>query len=486
MARLYREQYPRNLERAIIDLKNNKYPKQSDFVYSTARIILAIGGNRSAKSASCEIRVTMECEGVHPLQKQGLRPKPPLDWRVCGESFKIINDVLIPDFLHWIPKDSLLKCDYRNQVIHFKNGSKIDFLSYEQEVGKFASAKRHGVYFDEEPPEESYKESLMRLVDYGGIVLMAMTPVRGLSWVYDKVWLPSLDEDSDVFSIKISIWDNPYVSDKEKEKILKDFEGDDRKVREFGDWVEFAGLIWPEFDRKKHCIPRFDLDFEKEIDGKKIVVKPTRYMAVDPMGRAIACLWLAVYPNLRTIVYDELWIENASYEEIVKEILKHDDGIIKRRWIDWNAWSPGAGGGTTLAGELFKASKKLNRRLGFAPAQKGPGSVKKGHLIVSEYFQTKDVNGNPMLLIFDDLKMTKYQISHYVYGGSRKTEEKHDPSPKPKDKDKHFPDCLRYILSTRPKYIPPQGTIIRSPISGKIMSVKSPVTGWVRNIPKRS
>lgn len=427
----------------------------------------------------------MECDGIHPLQEQGLRPKPPLHWRVVCESVKIATDVLMPDFLRWIPKRHVQKVDWRNLIIYFTNGSKIDFFSSEQEVEKFGSTKLHGIYFDEEPREDIYNMCLPALIDYAGIVLMAMTPVHGMSWIYDRIWMASKDDDSDIFSVKASVWENPYIPDSQKETILKDLQDDERKIAEFGDWVEFAGLIWTEFDRKVHCIPRFELDFEKVIDGKKVVVKPTRYMAVDPMGRAIACLWVAVYPNGRTIVYDELWIENASYEEIIKEIVKHDGGPIKRRWIDWNAWSPGAGGGTTLASELFKASKRLKHKIGFAPAQKGPGSVRKGNIIVSEYLKKRDVNGNPLLLFFNDLKMTKYQISHYVYGGSRKTEEKHDPSSKPKDKDKHFPDCLRYILSTRPKYIPPQGTIIRSPISGKIMSVKSPYTGWIRNIPKR-
>lgn len=484
---MYREEYPRNLERALIDLENNKYPKQKEAILSDKKINGFFGGNRSAKTTTWVLRIVMECKGIHPLQEKGIRPKPPLDWRFCGESFKIITDVLIPEFLHWIPKEDLLRVDYRNLVIYWKNGSKIDFLSYEQEAYKFASAKKDGVGFDEQPYENQYNESIARLIDYGGIILLSLTPVKGMSWIYDRVWLPSQDEGSKIFSIKASIWDNPYISDDKKKEYLDQFEDDDEKrVREFGDFIEFAGLIWIEFDRKIHCVPRFELDFEKEIDGKKVVVKPTRYMAVDPMGRAIACLWVAVYPNGRTIVYDELWIENAGYEEIIKVIVEHDDGPIKRRWIDWNAWSPGAGGGTTLASELFKASKRLKYKVGFAPAQKGPGSVKKGNLIVSEYFKTKDVNGNPLLLIFDDLKMTKYQISHYVYGGSRRSEETHDPSPKPKDKDKHFPDCLRYILSTRPKYISEQGTIIRSPISGKIVQVKSQVTGWVRNIPKRS
>lgn len=488
MARLVREEYPRNLERAIIDLKNNKYPKQKQFIFSSERWKGFDGGNRSAKTTTCVLDMLMEVLGKHPLQKEGKLPQPPVHWWACTKSWKKVDGVLAPEILRWTPKGALKRYDSRNHIFYFNNGSRIDILVYEQEPGEFASDKLHGIMLDEveECKETQWEECLVRVIDYHGRITMNGTFVFGRNFVYDKVYLPSLEEDSDILWLKVSIWDNPYIPDKEKEEALKGLDGDVRKVREFGGWIEFAGLVWPEFDRKTHCIPRFELDFEKEIDGKKVVVKPTRYMAVDPMGRAIACLWIAVYPNERAIVYDELWIENASYEEIVKEILEHDGGPIKRRWIDWNAWSPGAGGGTTLASELFKASKKLGQRMGFAPAQKGPGSVKKGILIVSEYLKRKDVNGHPLLLFFDDLKMTKYQISHFVYGGSRKTEEKHDPSPKPKDKQKDFPDCLRYILSTRPVYIPPQGTIIRSPISGKIMSVKSPYTGWIRNIPKRS
>ena len=430
----------------------------------------------------------LEVLGEHPLQKEGKLPQPPVHWWACTNSWKKADGVLVPEIQHWSPKDSIARYDSRNHIFYYSNGSRIDILVYEQASGEFASAKLHGIMLDEvqECKELQWEECLVRLIDYHGRLTLNGTFVYGRNFVYDKVYVPSLEEDSNILWLQVSIHENPYIAEKEKEEALKGLDGDVRRVREFGGWIEFAGLVWPEFDRKIHCIPRFELDFKEEVEGEEIEVKPTRYMAMDPMGRAIACLWLAVYPNDRTIVYDELWIENASYEEIIKEIINHDGGIIHRRWIDWNAWSPGAGGGTTLASELLKASRKLGHRISFAPAQKGEGSVRKGVLTVSDYLKKKDINGKPLLLFFDDLKMTLYQVTHLVYGGSRKSEEMHDPSPRLKDKDKHFPDCLRYVLSARPKYIPPQGAIVKSPVSGKVISVKSPITGWLRNFPQRS
>lgn len=458
-------------------------------------IKLMIGGKQSGKTTSGALDVVLELVGEHPLQKQGLRPKPPIEARCTTVSFDAVDKQLMPEYLHWIPKDMVKKVDYRAHIIYLTNGSYVDFMTYDQEVEKHGQVRRDIIHNDEEPREDIFNEELVRIAKKHGRIILTMTPYHGMSWTYDKIFLKAESSDpadDDYFTRKCSVHDNPYITAENKKRILdKITDSDQRRIAEYGDWVEFAGLIWPGFSHKMHCVPRFELDYETERDGKKTIIKPTRYMAIDPMDRVIMCLWIAVYPNERAVAYDELAIENATVDEIAREIVKHDGGPIKRRWIDWNAWSTGPGGGTTFASELFKASKRLSKgnkdkEIRCAPAQKGPGSVRKGNLIVAEYLKTKDVNGHPKFIMFDDLNITKYQFSHYVYGGSRRYEEGHNPSPTPKKKDDHQPDNARYILSTRPKYIPPGGTIIRSPISGKTMQVKSPVTGWVRNIPRRN
>jgi len=387
-----------------------------------------------------------------------------------------VDSVLAPEILHWLPKDALKRYDSRQHIIYLNNGSRIDLLVYEQEPGEFASDKLHGIMLDEvqECKETQWEECLVRLIDYHGRLIMNGTFVFGRNFVYDKVYLPSLEKDADILWLRVSIHENPYIDEKEKEEALKGLDGDVRKVREFGGWIEFAGLVWPDFDRSIHLIDRFNLDWPIEGTDKKL--KPTRYMAIDPMNRVCGCLWVAVYPNGRTVVYDELLMEDYLPATLAYEIRKRDGGEIRIRWIDWNAWARDATSGKKLAQELAHYGVRCRH------APKGEHSVLPGIVTVREYFKKK-IEEKPQLVIFNDLKNIQYQLLHYVYSDDRKAQEKHNLSVRPRKKDDHLCDCLRYILSTRPRYAEPRGGFFKSPISGKYYKTKSPVTSYERYIP---
>src|SRR3546814_19732760 len=55
-------------------------------------------------------------------------------------------------------------------------------------LDKFAGVPRHWVHFDEEPPKPIYNECLARLVDYNGDHWITMTPVEGMTWIYDDLY----------------------------------------------------------------------------------------------------------------------------------------------------------------------------------------------------------------------------------------------------------------------------------------------------------
>jgi len=438
---LYLESYPRNLERVLIDLRDNKYPKQKQFIESDKRIKLFIGGNRSGKTTSGVIDVVLELVGKHPLQAQGLRPKPPLYWRACAPDFPTIDKVLAPEFIHWVPKDLFDKYDSRNKILYLKNGSKVDFLSYEQEVEKFGAAKRHGLLLDEECPEDRYNESLMRLIDFGGRVIMCMTPVKGMSWVFDRIWLTSLQPGSDVFSIKASIWDNPYIPDEEKKKIVEQLQGDERKVREYGDWVEFAGLVWPEFKNSNvkdggHIIDPFPLPKEKTV-----------HMAIDTMSRIQAVVWLAVLPSGRLVFFDELETEDLVIEDVAKIILEKEKGwgiTPYMRIIDWNASTPEPTTGNCVLNEYARFG------IVCCPAVK---DWQLGKSIGKEYWNARDVNGHPLTVVFSTLKKSIFGILHYVHDDPRRKQNPDLLNKPKKTKDIHLPDDFRYLFAIRPEYI---------------------------------
>jgi len=455
LAKLYLQEYPRNLERVLTDLKSNVYPKQKQFIESDKRIKLFIGGNRSGKTTTGIIDIVLELVGKHPLQDKGLRPKPPLYWRACSPDFPTIDKVLAPEFKHWIPKDCFEKYDSRNKILYCKEnsparGSKVDFLSYEQELEKFGAAKRHGIMLDEESYEDQYNESLMRLIDYKGRVIICMTPIKGMTWVFDRIWLPSLDPSSDIFSVKASIWDNPYISAEEKENILKELQGEERRVREYGDWVEFAGLVWPEFkndyvENGGHITNPFPLPEEGTI-----------YMAIDPMDRVQAVLWLKVLPSGRLIFFDELLTEDLRVEEVAR-IIKEKEKLMgyidgTNRFIDWNASREDPVSGQSVLAEYARFDICCS------------AAVKDwvlGKSIGKEYWNARDTGGRPLCVVFSTLKHFRRQLVHYVHSDYKRNKEEHNLPNKPKKRDDHLPDCARYLFAIRPKYTSQQESMER-------------------------
>ena len=55
--------------------------------------------------------------------------------------------------------------------------------SYDEEVDAWASDFLHGIWCDEEPPQNHYTEALARLTTTDGIVYITVTPLLGMSQV---------------------------------------------------------------------------------------------------------------------------------------------------------------------------------------------------------------------------------------------------------------------------------------------------------------
>ena len=73
----------------------------------------------------------------------------------------------------------------------FGGTSKIAFKSCEAGREKFQGTSLDFVWFDEEPPKEIYEECRMRILDREGDIFGTMTPLKGLTWVYDEIYLNS-------------------------------------------------------------------------------------------------------------------------------------------------------------------------------------------------------------------------------------------------------------------------------------------------------
>ena len=196
-----------------------------------------------------------------------------------------------------------------------KNGSTVEFRSYDQEPSSFESADIDWVHFDEPPPRPIFEAAYRGLTDRGGSVCFTMTPIAE-PWLFRNMWLPGLQNTDPLYwSGTMTIWDNPYLS---KENIAR-FESvvseDFKRARLFGEFLELRGRVFKTFNRATHMVhgfwPRPGWDC---------------YMGVDPhvYGRKNqAALWFCITPDGDGIFYDEIW-EDLIIEELRDKIITHD------------------------------------------------------------------------------------------------------------------------------------------------------------------
>ena len=161
--------------------------------------------------------------------------------------------------------------------------SKIGFKSCDQGREKFQGASLDYVWFDEEPPFDIYEECRMRVLDRTGDVWGTMTPLKGLTWVYDEIYLNKCS-NSEVWHIHIEWADNPYLNKSEVELLSATMSGDSVDARRFGRFQCDVGLVYPEFDVNVHVVEPFAIPLEWQDN-----------ISIDPgLNNPLACLFFAV------------------------------------------------------------------------------------------------------------------------------------------------------------------------------------------------
>lgn len=128
---------------------------------------------------------------------------------------------LRPDWIEEIVMQSGRKDSPENGVIDFiriRNVfggiSTIGFKSCDQGREKFQGASLDFVWFDEEPPRDIYEECHMRVIDRRGDIFGTMTPLKGLTFVYEEIFL-NRHGDGEVWYEFMEWNDNPYLSGEE-------------------------------------------------------------------------------------------------------------------------------------------------------------------------------------------------------------------------------------------------------------------------------
>ncbi len=272
--------------------------KQMEFHRSDKRNRWVFGGNRSGKTECGAVETVWLSRGNHPYK---VNRADVCGW-VVSLTREVQRDVAQSKVLKYLDarhiEDIVMLSgrkgapDYGiidNIVVRNEFGglSKIGFKSCDQGREKFQGASLDFVWFDEEPPKDVYDECLMRVFDRGGYVFGTMTPLKGLTWVYDEIEL-NVRDNPEVWSVHMEWRDNPYLNTDEIEKMLAITSEDQQLSRRYGKFNVGEGLVYPEFNPDIHviepfCVPR---EWQNNISIDPGLNNPTscHFYAVDYDG----------------------------------------------------------------------------------------------------------------------------------------------------------------------------------------------------------
>ena len=411
------------------------HEKQQQFILSPARTKAFIGGNRSGKTTAGAIDVIMECAGIHPLQAKGLRPKPPVFWRVvCVDFINGIEKIIIPKIKEWLPEKFLIDGRWdkswleKSRTLTLTNGSKIEFMSALQDREKFQGTSRDGLWIDEEIEKPIFQECQMRLLDRGGRTILTLTPLNGMTWVYDEIYLKKNDPSIKV--ITVSTYENPHIDPAEIKILADNLTDDEKRIRLNGEFISLQGLVYKDFkDRLPLVIPSFPIPSDW-----------THYIGIDPHLRTpTAVLFTACDREGDLYCYDEIFSDDliSGIAERINAKLPVDENIFSAV-IDPSSGQPNPVSGVSIKDEFARFG--IN-------ARNAKKNVHVGINRLSEYLRHK--KNNPRLFIFNNCERLRFEFRNYIWENNPFAGEKQSP----RKKDDHLLDCLRYIVMESPVYI---------------------------------
>ena len=406
---------------------------QLPFHESAAKIRAIFGGNRSGKTEAGGAETAMTA-----TQSQRYRSRPmrkDVKILVGSESNEYNRDIIVPKLRKWIPPSHIIKeTRIQRGFLDFwslKDGGTIKFKNYEQEANKWAGDDYDEIWLDEEPPYDIYKECLLRIIDRGGSIVLTMTPIKGLTWVFTDVWEKNGTNGIECFLMDMDI--NPYLLQADKDLVLANLTEQEKQIRKEGKFVALQGLIYPKFSDSTHCID----DFEIPLSWRRVV-------GIDPhLKKATSVIWAAIAPENYGkvkrgdyIIHREarrtgetpdiasmIQIANGPYERIFNYVIDPSKPNVNEEWP-----------GQTIL-DVYAANG--------IPAQKANKAVEQGVGAV----RTRLTSTPPTLWLFKSCVGCVWEFKHYMYADP--VDQAGKPySEKIFKRNDDYMDCIRYVINT--------------------------------------
>lgn len=177
-------------------------------------------------------------------------------WCACP-SYDLQKETTQKKLEKYLPKHMIKHISYVKSgvwgEVQLVDGSRINFKSYEQGREKFQGAGKRLIWFDEEPPHDIWEECFVR--SEAGVpldIILTMTPVNGMTWVYDEIYMDT--NNPDLFVSEADWDDNPFLTDAQKNQMMRGLKPEALKVRREGKFIKKTGLVCSWWDRSVHLI----------------------------------------------------------------------------------------------------------------------------------------------------------------------------------------------------------------------------------------
>ncbi len=379
---------------------------------SKSRFRVIVAGRRWGKSLSA----AKEAETM--ILKSGTR-----GW-VVSKTYDLTRKVIreIYDDLVIKHKVKLVKNQMSGPIaLEFPWGSSVEGKSAEHPESLLGEGLDWIVFDECARCKASVWEQYLRptLTDREGWALFITTP-NGYNWVYD-LWKRGNDPDYPEWeSFKSPSWKNPYLSRTDIEEARRTV-SEPVFMQEYGaDFTLSSGQVYKEFDEKRHVIPANELSIHPDWP---------RFRSIDfGYENPFVCLYIAVDPDDRVIIYDEYYQQHRTVEQHANFLNETGDPSLPH----------GAGNFEYTTCDPSGASARATLLENKIPTVAVRSNILHGLEIVRQQLKVRD-DGSPGLYVSSRCPNIIKEFNLYSYPESADSEE-------PVKEYDHAMDAVRYFI----------------------------------------
>lgn len=400
--------------------------EQAAFVFDReSQFSVCLGGNGSGKTLAAAFKTARHVRETPP-------PRASCPFWIIGEDLEQVAEVTwVEKLSKLIPREWILAIDWHKprrglpQAVILRDlrrglrdqpGWVLEFKAYTQGIDAFKGRSIGGYWFNEECPLEIVYEVHGRCRDYDSPGWADFTPIN----IKSAEWPERYQNPPQGWRFyHLNTMMNTAVSEQWRQGFLGNLPPDIRATRQYGDFAQVAGMVFPEFSQRLHVV-----------DPHEIPDDWTRLRGIDfGYANPFVCLWVARDRDGGYVVFDE----HYQSQQLID---RHAAAINSRPWTRWAPY------GATYSDHAAQERAELaDHGIDCTPANKDiRPSI--------EFLRTLMMpagDGKPRLTIFRTCANLIRELPGYRWPSGTAIR---NPAEQPIDRDNHAIDAMRYAIYT--------------------------------------